>query len=74
MLDESKLAELRTHGLTKRGEKKLSVGDLRCRPPKFYREELFAKTLPQFRLSTVEDAAHGEDIVMLWAYLTGRGE
>lgn len=72
VLEEAKLAELRTQGLTKRGEKKVSVGDLRCRPPKYHREELFAKTLPQFRLATVIDAAHGEDLVMLWAYLTGR--
>ena len=72
-VDESKFAELRIEGLTMRGEKKLSVGDLRCRPPKFYREELFTRTLPQFRLQTVIDAAHGEDIVMLWAHVTGRG-
>lgn len=72
--DAAQLAELRLEGLTDRGDEKVRKGDLRCRPPKHYRETLLPKPLPQFRLSTVEDAARAEDLVMLWAYLTGRGE
>lgn len=72
--DKKKIADLITQGLTHRGQEKVLKGDLRCRPPKLYRERMLDKPLPQFRLCTVIDAAHAEDLVMLWAYLTGRGE
>ncbi len=66
---------LRSEGLTERGEDKVRKGDLRCRPSKRYREVLLKpKSLPQFRLSTVVNAAHAEDLVVLWAYLTRRGK
>lgn len=72
--DETRLAQLRADGMTPRGEKRVLKGDLRCRPPKYYREQLFVKTLPQFRLKDAVAAAHGEDVVMVWAHVTGREE
>jgi hypothetical protein len=72
--DAGEIADLRDHGLTERGVEKVRKGDLRCRPPKHYREVLLNKPLPQFRLSTVVDSAKAEDLIMLWAYLTKRGE
>ena len=66
------VADLKTQGLTPKGEAKLRGGDTRCRPPKQVRA-LFPKLLPQFRLPSVVDTAHAEDIVMLWAHLTKKG-
>ena len=72
--DEAELAVLRGQGLTKKGESKVRKGDLRCRPPRVYGDTLFDKKLPQFRLRTVVETARAEDVVMLWAFVTGRGK
>ena len=72
-MDDEEIAKLREQGLTTRGEKKIRIRDKRCRPPKKYRVcvDRNGDTLPQCLMGSVVDAAHAEDIMMLWAHLTG---
>lgn len=79
------IASLESQGLTPRGKRRLKLPDgsasqeRRCRlsaERTKYLKEGQTKKLPQsldFRLPSIESAARAEDLVMLWAYVHGKG-
>ena len=60
--------------LTQKGSEKLFHGDTRVRTYKIYASLFAPDKLPEFRLISVEAAAHAEDCVMVWAYVSRQGE
>ena len=72
IVDPEILTSLRAQGLTAKGENKVIRGDLRCRPPRMISSTFFDAKLPQFRLNSVIDTAHAEDVVIIWAHVSGR--